>query len=135
MKTVKKSYGELLTLVQFINASITSGQTIGEKKLAVIGKKIQPHLDNYNEKLEDIRLDNASVDDNKNLILGKDGGYLYTAEASKKVTKSLKELINSEFDFELIEVFRPSGLSEYTFLYGWVDGVNFDIEEEEEIEL
>lgn len=135
MKTVKKTYGDLLVLVQLLNATVKDGKTIGEKKLAIIGKKIQKHLDEYNEKLEDIRLDNASVDENKNLILGKDGGYLYTADASKKITKALKELVSEEFDFELIEIFRPSGLETYTFLNGWVTGMEFEVIEQEEIEL
>lgn len=136
MTQVKKTYAELLQIIQLLNGAIKDGKTIGEKKLAVFAKKLQSHLDDYNEKLEDIRLDNASVDKDKNLILNEKGGYMFTADATKKVTKLLRELIESEFDFELVQVFRPSGLEEYTFLKGWVEGMDFKEEEkEEEIEL
>lgn len=136
MTQVKKSYGELLQMIQLLNVVIKDGKTIGEKKLAVFAKKLQKHLDDYNEKLEDIRLENASVDKDKNLILNDKGGYMYTAEATKKVTKLVKELIESEFDFELVPVYRPAGLEEYKFLKGWVEGMEFEeVEEEEEIEL
>lgn len=134
MTTTKKTFGELLTLITYLNASVKEGKTIGEKKLAVFAKKLQPHLDAYNEKLEDIRLENASVDKDKNLLLNDKGGYLYTSEATKKVNKEVKELIAEEFDYEMIPVKQKIDLEKYTFLNGWVTGLDFDIEEEE-IEL
>ena len=66
MTKVTKTYGDLLQMIQLLNYSIKDGNTIGEKKLAVFAKKLQSYLDTYNEKLEDIKLDNASVDDKKN---------------------------------------------------------------------
>jgi hypothetical protein len=135
METVKKSYEELLTLIQLLNLSITDGKTIGEKKLTVFAKKLQPFLDEYNEKLEDIRLDNASVDKDKNLLLNEKGGYMYTAEATKKVSKEIKELLKEEFDFSIVPVRQNIDLEKYTFLKGWVSGLNFEEKEEEEIEL
>jgi hypothetical protein len=134
MTTTKKTFGELLTLITYLNASVKEGKTIGEKKLAIFAKKLQPHLDAYNEKLEDIRLENASVDKDKNLLLNDKGGYLYTSEATKKVNKEVKELIAEEFDYEMIPVKQKIDLEKYTFLNGWVTGLDFDIEEEE-IEL
>lgn len=135
MTKVTKTYEQLLIAINQLNMSIKDGNTIGEKKLGVFAKKLQPYLDAYNEKLEDIKLDNASVDDKKNLILNEKGGYQYTVEATKKVSKLVKELIDSEFEFELVPIFRPSGLEEYTFLKDWVEGMEFKEETEEEIEL
>lgn len=135
MTKVTKTYGDLLQMIQLLNYSIKDGNTIGEKKLAVFAKKLQPYLDTYNEKLEDIKLDNASVDDKKNLLLNEKGGYQYTVEATKKVSKLVKELIDSEFEFELVPVYRPSGLEEYKFLKGWVEGMEFEEEKEDEVEL
>lgn len=136
METIKKSYEELLTLIQLLNLSVTDGKTIGEKKLGVFAKKVQPYLDAYNEKLEDIKLDNASVDKDKNLIMNEKGGYLYTAEATKKVSKEIRELLKEEFDFTIVPVRQNIDLEKYTFLNGWVSGLSFEEkEEEEEIEL
>jgi len=41
----------------------------------------------------------------------------------------------SDFAYAEIQINSPSELDQYTFLYGWVNGVNFIIEEEEEVEL
>ena len=130
-----KKYRDLLGLVHYINQSIEQGKTIGQKKLVKIGDIIKPHIDAYNEKRDWILLSNASVDDDKNLILDEKGGYKYTPEGAHKRDKELMELFMSDFDYTPIQINSPSELDQYTFLYGWVNGVNFIIEEEEEVEL
>lgn len=135
MENVQKTYESLLILVQNLNANIKDGNTKGEKKLALIGKKVNPYLEIYNEKLDEIKLDNASVDKDNNLIIVEGGGYSYTKEATKNITKQVRELINSTFEHKLIPVINPDDLKQYAFLEGWLSGIEFEKEIEEEIEL
>jgi len=128
-----KTNAQLLTLVQFLNASVGEGKTKGQKKLVKIGERIQPLLDEFNEKKEELRLDNASVDKDGNLLLNEKGEYNFNKEGVKKLNQQLKDLLLSEIDFTPIQVINPEGLSDYPFLSGWVSGIEF--KKVEEIEL
>lgn len=128
-----KTNAQLLTLVQFLNASVGEGKTKGQKKLVKIGERIQPLLDEFNEKKEELRLDNASVDKDGNLLLNEKGEYNFNKEGVKKLNQQLKDLLLSEIDFTPIQVINPEGLSDYPFLEGWVSGIEF--KKVEEIEL
>jgi hypothetical protein len=122
-------------LVHYLNQSIEQGKTIGQKKLIKIGDLLKPYIDSYNDKREWILLSNASVDDNKNLIVDENNAYKYTAEGAHKRDKELMDLFLSDFDYTPIQINSPSELDQYTFLYGWVNGVEFTIEPEEEVEI
>lgn len=130
-----KSNAELMTLVQFLNAHVGEGKTKGQKKLIKIGERIQKHLDEFNEKKEDLRLDNASVDKDGNLLLNEKGEYSFSKEGVKKLNQQLRDLLLSEIDYTPIAVINPEGLDTYAFLNGWVSGVEFKQTEIEEIEL
>lgn len=130
-----KTNADLLTLVQALNASVGEGKTKGQKKLIKIGERIQSHLDSFNEKKEDLRLDNASVDKDGNLLLNEKGEYSFSKEGVKKLNSQLKDLLLSEIEFNPISVINPDGLDLYPFLNGWVNGVEFKYNKEEEIEL
>lgn len=130
-----KKYRDLLGLVHYLNQSIEQGKTIGQKKLIKIGDLLKPYIDSYNDKREWILLSNASVDENKNLIVDENNAYKYTAEGAHKRDKELMDLFMSDFDYTPIQINSPSELDQYTFLYGWVNGVEFTIEPEEEVEL
>lgn len=128
-----KTNAELMTLVQFLNANVGEAKTKGQKKLIKIGERIQKQLDEFNEKKEELRLDNASVDKDGNLLLNEKGEYSFSKEGVKKLNQQLKELLLSEINFEPIVVINPEGLDAYSFLNGWVKGVEF--KKVEEIEL
>jgi len=130
-----KKYRDLLGLVHYLNQSIEQGKTIGQKKLTKIGDLLKPYIDSYNDKREWILLSNASVDENKNLIVDENNAYKYTAEGAHKRDKELMDLFLSDFDYTPIQINSPSELDQYTFLYGWVNGVEFPIEPEEEVEI
>jgi hypothetical protein len=133
MKDVKKTYKDLYMVVAYTAANIMNESTKGQKKLALIRKKFQPYLDEYNEKRDELRLDNASVDDKGNLILDEKGEYKFSKEGLKKLSQEVKELSDKEFDYTPILIINPEELELYTFLDGWVSGVKF--EKEEEIQL
>lgn len=139
MAKVSKSYQELLQLVNAIN--ILSGNqqeatanTKGIKKLQKIGTKLKEHLDAYNEKLEDIRLDNAHTEENGCLVLDDKGGYKFSKDGLKKLNKDIKVLLDSTFEFYQF-TFSSEGIDSYGFLEGWVEGLEFpELKESDEFE-
>ncbi len=126
-------YRQLNTLVASINAVIGSQETKTQKKLFKIYEKVKTHHEDYQAKVEELRLDNASTKENDILILNEKGEYSFTKEAIKKLTEQVKELSNKEFDFKPIEVLNPNGLENFTFLENWTSGIKFIKEEEEEL--
>jgi hypothetical protein len=133
---MKKTYAELFVLVASLNANVKDGKTKGQKKLVKIAEKVKPYLDAYNEKAEDLRLDNASVDKDGNLILNEKGNYSFSKDGLKKLNASSKELNLSNFDYTVIQVNNPEGLDIYPFLDGWIEGVKFiKIDKIDDVEL
>jgi hypothetical protein len=129
MAKITKTYQELLQLVNAIN--ILSGDKThakenskGIKKLQSIGTKLKSQLEQYNEKLEDIRLDNAHTDSDGSLILDEKGGYKFSKEGLKKLNADVKKLLSSEFEFYQF-TFSHEGLENYGFLEGWVFALTF----------
>ena len=140
MAKVSKSYQELIQLVQAINVLSGNKEHVesnnkGIKKLQKIGVKLKIHLDEYNEKLEDLRLDNANVDQQGCLILDEKGGYKFSKEGLKSLNKQAKDLSNSTFDFYQF-TFSHEGIESYAFLEGWVEGLIFpQLKEEDEMPI
>jgi len=126
-------YNQLNQLVANLNAVIGSQETKTAKKLLKIYEKVKTHHEDYQAKVEELRLDNAQVDDKDCLVLSEKGEYRFTKEAIKKLTEQVKELSNKEFDFKPIEVINPQGLEHFSFLEDWTTGITFVKEEEEEL--
>lgn len=128
-------YKELLELVNNLNNEVVNQQVKGEEtkasqKLGKIAKKLEKYVNEYNEQVEEIRIDNASTDDKGVILKEEKGGYKFGKDGLKKVMKQIKELNEKEFIYETINVVNPAGLEEFTFLNGWVNGVEFITEEE-----
>lgn len=139
MAKISKSYQELLQLVNAINIlsgnqEHASSNMKGIKKLQKIGAKMKSELDVYNEKLEDIRLDNAHTEANGCLIIDEKGGYKFSKEGLKKMNKDVKALLDETFEFYQF-TFSNEGIENYAFLEGWVEGLSFVSEESEESSL
>ena len=126
-------YSQLNQLVANLNAVIGSQETKTAKKLFKIYEKVKTHHEDYQAKVEELRLDNAQVDDKDCLVLSEKGEYRFTKEAIKKLTEQVKELSNKEFDFTPIPVVNPQGLEHFTFLEDWTTGIEFIKEIEEEL--
>ena len=126
-------YSQLNQLVANLNAVIGSQETKTAKKLLKIYEKVKTHHEDYQAKIEELRLDNAQVDDKDCLVLSEKGEYRFTKEAIKKLTEQVKELSNKEFEFKPIEVINTNGLEHFTFLESWTTGITFVKEEEEEL--
>jgi hypothetical protein len=129
MAKISKSYRDLLGLVQTLNILLgneefVKNETKGVKKLQKVGEKMKSHLDTYNEKLEEIRLDNANTDKDGSLLLDEKGGYKYSKDGLKNLNKKVKELLDSEFEFYQF-TFSKDGIENYAFLEGWVEGLEF----------
>lgn len=128
-----KKYNQLNQLVANLNAVIGSQETKTAKKLVKIYDKVKSHHEDYQAKVEELRLDNAQVDDKDCLLLNEKGEYRFTKEAIKNLTKQVTELGEKEFEFKPIEVLNPKGLENFNFLEDWVTGITFVKEEEEEL--
>ncbi len=126
-------YNQLNTLVASINAVIGNSETKTQKKLVKIYEKVKTHHEDYQAKVEELRLDNAQVDDKDCLLLNDKGEYKFTKEGIKKLTEQVKELGEKEFEFKPIEVINTNGLENFTFLENWTTGITFVKEEEEEL--
>jgi hypothetical protein len=124
---------QLLQLVNNINVVIGNQETKVQKKLFKIYEKIKPHHDDYNTEVEILRLDNAQTDDKDCLLLDDKGGYKFTKEGIKKLTKDIEALNDKEFDFVIINVVNQEGLQDFTFLADWTTGIDFNKQEEEEL--
>jgi protein subunit release factor A len=126
-------YNQLTQLVANLNAVIGSQETKVAKKLFKLFEKVKPSYEEYQAKVEELRLDNAAVSDKDILLLNEKGEYSFTKEGIKKLTEQLKDLNEKEFDFKPIEVINTAGLENFTFLEEWTTGIVFIKEEEEEL--
>lgn len=128
------TYKDLFLLIGNINANVGDQTTKGQKKLVKIYEKLKHLIDEYNAKMDDYKLEFASVDDKGNVIVDEKGAYKYTKEGLKSLNAKFKEIENSELVFDKINVVNPAGLEIYTFLENWVTGVEFiQVEQEEEL--
>jgi len=130
---MKMKYKQLKQLVQDINAVIGNQETKVAKKLVKVYEKVKKYHEDYNSQVEELRLDNASVDEKGILVLTEKGDYKFSKEGIKKLTKDIEALNDKEFDFQIINVVNPQGLENFTFLQDWVTGVEFNKQEEEEL--
>lgn len=126
-------YKQLLQLVSSLNQVIGSQETKVQKKLFKIQEKIAKYLEDYNKQVEELRLDNASVDEKGILILNEKSDYKFSKEGIKKLTKDIDALNDKEFDFQIINVVNPEGLQDFAFLEDWTTGIEFNKQEEEEL--
>jgi hypothetical protein len=136
MAKVKKTYQELLNVVRAINVlgnnkEHADANTKGVKKLTKIGEKMKSHLEAYNDKLDDIRLDHANTDKDGSLLLDENGGYKYTKDQLKDLNKKAKVLLAEEFEFYQF-TFSKDGIENYVFLEGWVEGLELPKMEQSE---
>ena len=130
MAKISKSYQDLLQLVNAINILSNDKEhskqnSKGIKKLQSIGTKLKPYLDTYNEKLEDIRLDNAHTDSDGCLLLDEKGGYKFSKDGLKKLNAGVKTLLSDTFEFYQF-TFSHEGIELYGFLQDWVFALTFD---------
>ena len=125
-------YQQLNQLIYNLN-QVVGQETKTAKKLYKISEKVKTHYEDYQAKVEELRLDNAQVDDKDCLVLNEKGEYRFTKEAIKKLTAQIKELGEKEFEFAPIPVVNPIGLQYFTFLEDWTSGIEFIKEIEEEL--
>jgi hypothetical protein len=125
-------YKELHNLVMTIQQIAGGQETKIQKKLFKVYEKVKSTYEDYLEKVEELRLDNALTDDKGGLVLNEQGKYRFNKEGLKKLNKDILTLDGQDFPFEKIPVVNPQGLEEFTFLKDWLSGVEFKQEEAEE---
>ena len=130
-----KTYKDLTILIAEINAVLGKQETKTQKKLFKIYEKLKPHHEEFQSQFEELRLDNAATNADGILLLDEKKEYQFNKEGIKKLTKDIQALNDKSFDFAPIQIINPSGLETFSFLEGWVEGVNFVHTIEEEVEL
>ena len=128
---VTKTNAELLELVRNLNMTSAEKGTKREVKLKKIAEKIKPIFDSYNEKREEIRLDNAYADNSGVLELNEKGEYTFTKDGIKKMNKDMKNLLDETFEFYQF-TFTTEGVDDLKYLAGWVEGIEAEKEESDE---
>jgi hypothetical protein len=119
------TYKDLIETMQQLVHNIGNQETKTQKKLLTIHGKLKKYYENYEELLNDIRLENAMTEDNGALILDEKGGYKYNKDGQRKMYREIKDLLNKEFYYDLIEVLNTKGLEEHIYLKDFVTGVKF----------
>ena len=128
----KKTYKELNELINSINSVIGKQETKTQKKLFKVYEKVKKHHENYQYKIEELRLDNAATDEKGFLLLDEKGEYKFSKEGLKNLNKQLVQLLDETFDFTLITVINTSGLDSFHFLKDWTTNITF-VEDEDEL--
>jgi len=124
------TYKDLIETMQQLVHNIGNQETKTQKKLLAIHGKLKKYYENYEELLNDIRLENAMTEDNGALILDEKGGYKYNKDGQRKMYKEIKDLLNKEFYYDFIEVINTKGLEEHIYLKDFVTGVKFQEDNE-----
>jgi len=119
------TYKDLIETMQQLVHNIGNQETKTQKKLLAIYGKLKKYYENYEELLNDIRLENAMTEENGALILDEKQGYKYNKDGQRKMYKEIKELLNKEFNYEQIEVINTKGLEEHIYLKHFTTGINF----------
>jgi hypothetical protein len=121
-------YKQIPELSFYINQIDTNFETKTIKKIMKIAEKLKPYQEEYNAKIQELRLDNAAVDKDGILFLNEKGEYRFTKEGIKKLQEQIKELGEKDFDFKPIDVVNPDGLEDFIFLKDWTTGITFNPE-------
>ncbi len=106
MKTSIKSINQF-SLAAHNYLSDNKGDTKLTYALKKVGKQCLPVLENYNSELDDIAINNASVDEKGNLLHiknevdGKILGYSYTPSAAIRQKRDSKELFTAEKEYPI----------------------------------
>jgi hypothetical protein len=135
MSTNTKTYKDLTILIADINSVLGNQETKTQKKLFKIYEKLKPHHEEFQSQFEELRLDNAATNADGILLLDDKKEYQFNKDGIKKLSKDIQALNAKSFDFTPIQIINPSGLETFAFLEGWVEGLEFAIEVEEEVEL
>ena len=99
---MRKTYLELFELNQFAGSWLKKNE--GESKMSYaikkIGKRLKTIFEYYNEKINEIGINNCSVDDKQNIIKDEKGELVFTKENLIKKNKESKALLSTEVEIE-----------------------------------
>ena len=106
VKTTFEKFLEFLTAGNIYQASLKSKNKSGAEaktKLSYAIEKVikmnKSAIDYYNEALEDVRIDNAAVDEKGVLLTDEKGSYRFTKDGIKKFNADIKALKAKEYEF------------------------------------
>lgn len=100
---VKKKNQDWLVFIEMTNRIFT--EELANTKFGAQLKKqikvVNKALDEYRDKLEDLRIDHCSVDEKNNILRDKDQNFVYTKEQLKAFSIASKKLLNEELEITI----------------------------------
>jgi|AntAceMinimDraft_1070359.scaffolds.fasta_scaffold14393_3 hypothetical protein len=129
MGTIKKTYAEIQAF-RGVAESVTQMNKEKETKddirlkfaLKKMLNKTKAHQSNYQEQLEEKRVDLCLTDSEGAVVIDKEGKYKFTPENSKKVAKEAKKLSEKEVEIEphIVSIPKDFPFSVIQYLEGFV---------------
>jgi hypothetical protein len=134
MKMTKK-ISDWLVFQEIVKSTMIP--TVVNTKLGTVLRKqskvVHTALEDYREKVEDLRIEHCSVDEKNNILKDKDNQYIFTKEHLRAFGKASKELSNSDLEIEvflkpelIVSVELPTAILEY---YNEFLGIEAPVEE------
>jgi len=103
MKSTKKT-SDWLVFVEMATRTVKE-ETVSNTKLGTILRKqakvVNTALEDYRDKIEDLRIDHCSVDEKQNIIKDSEGQYIFTKEKLKAFGTASKKLLNTDLEVEI----------------------------------
>lgn len=98
MKTTNNDFiNAIANAERFVNENSKSKFTYALEKFVQKNKQLRSK---YQESIEDLRIEHASVDDKGNLVINERGDYSFTKEQYKELTKKVREFNQKEIECE-----------------------------------
>ncbi len=99
---MRKTYLELFELNQFAGQWLKKNE--GESKMSYaikkIGKRLKTIFEDYNEAINELGINNCSVDEKQNIIKDAKGELVFTKENLIKKNKESKAFLNTQVEIE-----------------------------------
>lgn len=92
---MKKNFEQMVTFRLYAGAylkNLNGEKTKLSYAIEKVDKKLQNYFDEYNEAVNDVRIDNAATDDNGVLLTDEKGNFRFTKEGLKAKNKADKRL-------------------------------------------
>ena len=128
-------YKDFNALSRNLQTVIGSQETKVQKKIVKIFEKIKPVVEEFQAKVDELRLDNAQEDEKGTLLLDEKGGYKFSKEGIKTLTKQIADLENQDIAFTILNIVNPQGLEKLSFLKDFTLGIDFVEDEDDDEEL
>lgn len=127
MKKIKVTYSRLVEIITNIKAVSAKEKDKLSYAVTRLAEGNKTAIGEYNDLIEDAKINNAQVDDKGSLILNASGGYTYSKESMRALTKEIAEINKKEVEFSYYKCLDNTRVEELPIdvIYA-LNGVLFD---------